>query len=86
MAVYKCDVCDEIYDEDKEGVRWADLPDDWVCPVCGSEKSFFKLVGEEKEEEENNHVGETTTVTKNSIGKFRRTSDDLESYMSDIRG
>ncbi len=42
MAVYKCEVCDEIYDEEKEGVMWADLPDDWVCPVCGSAKSFFK--------------------------------------------
>ena len=44
MAVYKCDVCDYLYDEDKEGVSWEDLPDDWVCPVCGSSKEYFERV------------------------------------------
>ena len=28
MAVYRCDVCDYLYDEEKEGTAWADLPDD----------------------------------------------------------
>ena len=44
MAVYICAVCDTVYDEDKEGVKWDDLLDDWVCPVCDSPKSMFKLV------------------------------------------
>ena len=44
MAVYICAVCDTVYDEDKEGVKWDDLPNDWVCPVCDSSKSMFKLV------------------------------------------
>ncbi|MEA2083729.1 MAG: glutamate synthase-related protein [Thermodesulfobacteriota bacterium] len=44
MAVYKCLVCDTVYDEEKEGMKWDDLPDDWVCPVCGSGKSYNKLV------------------------------------------
>jgi glutamate synthase domain-containing protein 2 len=47
MAVYKCTVCGEIYDEDSEPVKFADLPDDWVCPLCGSPKSAFVKVGEE---------------------------------------
>jgi flavin reductase (DIM6/NTAB) family NADH-FMN oxidoreductase RutF/rubredoxin len=38
---YQCTVCSYIYDEEKEGVRFEDLPDDWVCPDCGSEKSVF---------------------------------------------
>ncbi len=46
MAVYKCGVCGEIYDESVEPVRFEDLPDDWVCPLCGSPKSAFKKVGE----------------------------------------
>ncbi|MFC2800458.1 MAG: rubredoxin, partial [Anaeroglobus sp.] len=26
------------------GTKWADLPEDWVCPVCGVDKdSFNKL-------------------------------------------
>lgn len=46
MAVYKCMVCDELYDEEREGVKFADLPDDWVCPLCCSPKSEFVLVEE----------------------------------------
>ena len=33
--------CGYIYDEAKEGKKFADLPDNWVCPVCGSEKEDF---------------------------------------------
>ncbi len=47
MAVYRCSVCGEIYDEEDEGVRFDDLPDDWVCPLCHSPKSAFVLVGED---------------------------------------
>jgi flavin reductase (DIM6/NTAB) family NADH-FMN oxidoreductase RutF/rubredoxin len=41
---YRCVVCGFEYDEEKEGVLFADLPDSWVCPVCGSEKSEFIAV------------------------------------------
>jgi len=44
MAVYICAVCDTPYDEGKEGVKWEDLPDTWVCPVCDSPKSMFQRV------------------------------------------
>ena len=47
MAVYKCSVCGEIYDDDHEPVKFEDLPDDWVCPLCRSPKSAFVKVGEE---------------------------------------
>ncbi len=43
-ARYECPACGYIYDEQKEGVKFEDLPDDWECPVCGEEKSeFIKL-------------------------------------------
>jgi len=43
-AKYECPACGYIYDEEKEGVKFNDLSDDWVCPVCGEEKSeFIKL-------------------------------------------
>ena len=33
-----------IYDEEKEGKKFDELPDDWLCPVCGSDKDdFYKL-------------------------------------------
>lgn len=43
-AQYKCPTCSYIYDEEKEGVKFDDLPDDWECPICGEKKSeFIKL-------------------------------------------
>lgn len=44
---YKCGVCGYIYDEEKEGVRFSDLPDDWVCPVCGEGKEGFEPMDDE---------------------------------------
>ena len=44
MAKYKCEVCEFIYDEEKEGIAWNDLPADWVCPVCGTAKKYFSCV------------------------------------------
>ncbi len=41
MAKYICSVCEYIHDEEKTGQTWDDLPDDWVCPVCESPKSYF---------------------------------------------
>jgi flavin reductase (DIM6/NTAB) family NADH-FMN oxidoreductase RutF/rubredoxin len=38
---YKCLACGHIYDESIETIKFTDLPDEWVCPVCGSEKSDF---------------------------------------------
>ncbi|MFG1316707.1 rubredoxin [Xanthobacter autotrophicus] len=26
------------------GTRWTDVPDDWVCPDCGTPKSQFEMV------------------------------------------
>ena len=36
-----CGVCGYIYDEAKEGVAFESLPEDWVCPLCGADKSAF---------------------------------------------
>jgi len=41
---YKCSVCGYVYDESKESVKFADLPDDWKCPLCGVPKSLFEEV------------------------------------------
>ena len=46
---YRCGVCGYIYDEEKEGVKFADLPDDWQCPVCGEGKEGFEPMEEEDE-------------------------------------
>lgn len=50
MQVYVCKLCGYEYDPaegDSEagisaGVAFKDLPDDWVCPVCGAGKEEFE--------------------------------------------
>jgi len=49
-----CDACGYIYDEAKgdpdsglmPGTRYADIPDDWQCPLCGLTKSDLRLLPE----------------------------------------
>ena len=40
---YRCLRCDHVYNrsDDKLGRAFEDLPDDWVCPVCGAPKSAY---------------------------------------------
>ncbi len=44
MYKYKCKICGHIYDEEKEGVKFTDLPEDWVCPLCGVKKELFEKI------------------------------------------
>jgi len=54
LQKYRCEVCNYIYDPaigDPEGnippgVAFEKLPDNWVCPVCGADKSQFVPNGE----------------------------------------
>lgn len=39
---YVCTLCGYVYDEEKEGVKFEDLPEDWVCPLCAQGKEVFK--------------------------------------------
>lgn len=51
---YVCDICGYVYDEqvgDPENdvapnTAWDDVPDDWVCPLCGVGKDQFSPLGE----------------------------------------
>jgi rubredoxin len=50
MSQYRCSVCGYIYDPSvgdpvsgiKSGISFEELPEDWVCPVCGAEKDKFE--------------------------------------------
>ena len=44
MKKYQCTICGYVYDEEAEGVKFEDLPDDWVCPLCGVGKENFEEV------------------------------------------
>lgn len=47
---YKCIVCGYVYDpntgdEDNNiepGTSFDDLPEDWICPVCGADQEDFE--------------------------------------------
>lgn len=91
MAKYKCLLCGHIYDEEKEGVKFEDLPDDWKCPMCFAPKNMFRLVEEnnnnepkeegkeEAKQEKNNHI-----ELKNYLKEYMRDSDEKEKNMADI--
>ena len=50
MQKYVCDVCGYIYDPElgdsdnniAPGTAFEDLPEDWVCPICGVGKEEFE--------------------------------------------
>jgi rubredoxin len=52
MAKWECLVCGWVYDEEKgdpdsgiaAGTKFEDLPDDWVCPMCGASKEDFEKI------------------------------------------
>lgn len=44
---FECTVCSYIYDESTEPIKFAELPADWTCPVCGVPKEMFKQIPEE---------------------------------------
>ena len=54
MKKYICNVCGYIYDPEEgdpdsdisPGTPFEDIPDDWVCPVCGVGKEDFEQVEE----------------------------------------
>lgn len=49
--VWQCETCGWIYSEKdgapEEGIApgtaWEDVPEDWVCPDCGMDKSDFVM-------------------------------------------
>ena len=41
---YKCSLCGYIYDDEKEQTKFANLADDWTCPLCGAPKSLFEEI------------------------------------------
>jgi len=50
MAKWRCTVCGYVYEPEAgdpdhgaaPGTAFEDLPEDWVCPVCGAAKELFE--------------------------------------------
>ena len=80
MKIYICSVCGYDYDEAKgdsksgiaPGTKWEDVPEDWVCPVCGADKSMFKAQGGEEAAKTPAPVSEAKPALVSSDGRFKR--------------
>ena len=52
MQKWRCTICQYVYDPAegdiengvKPGTLFEELPEGWVCPVCGADKSLFEKV------------------------------------------
>jgi rubredoxin len=52
MTKYICDLCGYVYDPEagdpdngvEAGTAWEDVPDDWLCPLCGVGKDSFSKI------------------------------------------
>jgi rubredoxin len=52
MDKWECTACGYVYDPKNgdpshgipPGTAFEDLPDGWVCPECGAEKSLFQKI------------------------------------------
>ena len=58
MEKYVCKICGYVYDPEigdqdegcfsyvAAGTDFADIPDEWMCPLCGVKKNYFEVVQE----------------------------------------
>ena len=52
MSQYRCTICGYVYDPEAgdpnngvaAGTSFEDIPDTWVCPICGAPKSEFEKI------------------------------------------
>lgn len=51
METYTCDVCGYDYNPEtgdpdngvESGTPWGQVPEEWICPVCGAGKDAFEV-------------------------------------------
>ena len=72
---YICSVCGYIYDESSQEVGFSDLPNEWVCPLCGAPKALFNVKEEEKTQVEFKAIDED--LTELSIGQLAALCSNL---------
>ena len=60
---YVCSVCGYVYDEENN-IPFADLPEDWKCPLCGASKGDF--------------VPEGTALSRENAGEAPRSVSEVK--------
>lgn len=76
---YVCKICGYVYDDKKQSVPFAELPDSWVCPLCGAAKSDFEpqSVTEEKAAKPKASVVIDDDMRKLSVGELSAVCSNL---------
>jgi glutamate synthase domain-containing protein 2/rubredoxin len=90
---YECSVCGYVYDEAAEGTPWNELPEDWECPICSADRSFFKA-HEEEAPAASDDVFPTSEAPaevpsdeglQSYLEPWRRSTDDLEQAFAAVQ-
>ncbi len=79
MTVYRCTICDTLFDEDKDGCQWEQLTDNWACAVCDSGKSLWQPLAAE------DPTSAPPVEGAGADGAIpEKIADDIETTMADI--
>lgn len=87
---WECEVCGYVYDEAKEGVPFADLPDDWECPICGATKAQFTAAAppatttSDSAPADHGATAPAASPKPGYLAEWARASDELEHRMAEI--
>lgn len=77
MGKWICRICGYVYDEEKEGKPFADLPDTWVCPLCGADKDSFAPEKEEVPKPPAASIQITEEMKQLSVGELSALCSNL---------
>ena len=64
---YTCKICGYVYDEANEPAKWSELPENWLCPVCGAGKILFE--GEQAPSEVESKEASDSAADASEAGK-----------------
>ncbi len=91
MSKWVCSICGYVYDEEKEGTPFQSLPDSWVCPLCGADKSAFSQAAQKpakpaaavipKDEMKQLSAGELSAVCSNLARGCEKQYQDREAAL-----
>ena len=86
-----CSVCAYVYDDDVEDTPFDELPDDWVCPVCTADKTFFETEGATDTEKgpsangESSGAGAAEESIEDYLGQWKRDTHPIEGDLASIQ-
>ncbi len=83
---YECSVCGYVYDEDSEKQPWSELEDDWVCPICSADTSYFEArIEPSVSAAEQKPVDDSVSNLDIYLSEWKRSTDDLEADFATIQ-